>query len=272
MKKSTIIDSSQVPIDFEAVKWPSQEEFPLNIKDSQRTTEAIVHYDIKNSSDYLIVTGFTSLSNLVDLFGSKDFERLNKVRILIGFEPNLRGRKSYQKFGLDKEIKDYWLKNRFSIMQGGAVINLIDKIERGLIEFKFRDKLHAKLYVGDEFAILGSSNFSKNGLTTQQEANIRIKNSKDSLLEKKQFDSIKLIAESYYDEALSYDAKIIELLKELIKEVSWEEALARAIVEILEGDWLNEYKEILNKLEQIKLWSTQWKGLAQAVSGIPIKK
>ncbi len=259
-------NSIQIPIDFEVVKWPPQEEFPLNIKLIKRTTEAILHKDIQNSTDYLIITGFTSLSNLVDLFGSKDFEKLNKVRILIGFEPNLRGRKSYQKFGLDKEIKDYWLKNRFSIMQGGAVINLINKIENSLIEFKFKDKLHAKIYVGDEFAILGSSNFSRNGLTSQEEANIRVKNSKDRVSEKKQYDSIKLIAESYYEEATPYNNKIIELLKELIKEVTWEEALARAIAEILEGDWLNEYKEILGKLEQIKLWPTQWKGLAQAVS------
>ncbi len=256
----------QIPIDFEIIKWPDHSKFPLNIKSQARTTESILHEDIKNSTSYIIITGFTSLSNLVDLFGSKDFEKLKNVRILIGFEPNLKGRKSYQRFGLDKEIKDYWLKNRFSIMQGGAVIHLIEKIENGLIEFKFKDKLHAKIYVGDDFAILGSSNFSKNGLTKQEEANIRVSNSVNSFLEMEQYDSIKLIANSFYDDATCYNDKIIELLKDLIQEVSWEEALARAISEILEGEWLNDYKEIQDKLEQTKLWPTQWKGLAQAVT------
>lgn len=266
MKSKDLNNSIQIPIDFEIIKWPDHAKFPLNIKSQARTTESTLHEDIKNSTRYIIITGFTSLSNLVDLFGSKDFEKLNNVRILIGFEPNLKGRKSYQRFGLDKEIKDYWLKNRFSIMQGGAVIHLIEKIENGLIEFKFKDKLHAKIYVGDDFAILGSSNFSKNGLTKQEEANIRVSNSMNSFLEKEQYNSIKLIANSFYDDATCYNDKIIELLKDLIQEVSWEEALARAISEILEGEWLNDYKEIQDKLEQTKLWPTQWKGLAQAVT------
>src|SRR5690606_33532522 len=120
-----------------------------------------------------IVTGFTSLSNLIVFFCSQDFEKLESTRILIGFEPNVRGRKKYLRFKLDKEIKDYWLKRGLSIMLGGAVINLIDKIDKGIIEFKYKDKLHAKLYVGDKHAILGSSNFSKNGLNYQEEANIR---------------------------------------------------------------------------------------------------
>lgn len=52
----------------------------------------------------------------MDLFGGKDFENLKKVRILIGFEPNTRGRKKYVKLKLDKEIEDYWLKKGLSIM------------------------------------------------------------------------------------------------------------------------------------------------------------
>lgn len=266
MKSKDSDHSIQIPIDFEIIKWPDHAKFPLNIKSQGRTTESILHQDIKTSTTYIIVTGFTSLSNLVDLFGSKDFEMLKSVRVLIGFEPNFKGRKSYQRFGLDKEIKDYWLKNRFSIMQGGAVIHLIEKIENGLIEFKFKDKLHAKIYVGDDYAMLGSSNFSKNGLTKQEEANIRVKNSLDSFLEMEQYNSIKLIANSFYDDATCYNDKIIELLKDLIQEVSWQEALARAISEILEGEWLNDYKEIQDKLEHTKLWPTQWKGLAQAVT------
>lgn len=262
---SHILNGLQATFDFDVHKWPEQDLFPLNLKPYKRTVESIVYKDIEESSEYIIITGFTSLSNLVDLFGRKDFRNLKKVRILIGFEPNIRGRKKYVKLKLDKEIKDYWLKKGLSIMLGGAIINLIDKIDNGKIEFRYKDKLHAKIYVSNDSTVLGSSNFSKNGLNYQEEANIRI-NKNYGLTEKEQYKGIKLIAESYYEDATSYNEKMKELLMELIKEVTWEEALARAIAEILEGNWLNDYKAILTKLEQTKLWPTQWKGITQAVS------
>lgn len=219
----------QTFIDFDKAKWPDQKEFPLNIKAQSTTVKSIVYPDIEESTEYIIVTGFTSLSNLIDLFGSRDFSNNRSVKILIGFEPNIKGRKKYLRLGLDKEIKDYWLKRGLSIMQGGAVMHLIEKINSGLIEFRFRDKLHAKIYVGDTHAILGSSNFSHNGLTSQEEANIRVKNNSENILQQSQYQNIKLIADSYYEDSFPYNEKIIDLLKNLIKEVSWQEALARAI-------------------------------------------
>ncbi|WP_374759715.1 phospholipase D-like domain-containing protein [Dyadobacter chenwenxiniae] len=40
--------------------------------------------------------------------------------------------------------------------------------------FKAIDRFHAKIYIGDHAAILGSSNFSKSGTIAQTEANIRV--------------------------------------------------------------------------------------------------
>jgi SNF2 family DNA or RNA helicase len=266
MRKAKNTDTSnlQIPLNFDAARWPEHARFPLNKKVGNNTLEELIYQDIEASNRYLVVTGFTSLSNLVDYFGSAGFERLEQVRILIGFEPNIRGRRKYQTVKLDKEIKEYWLKKGLSIMSGGAVMRLIQKIDEGIVEFKYRDKLHAKIYVGDAHAVLGSSNFSKNGLTTQEEANIRVHC--ETTNEQAQYEAIKLIAESYYDEAYPYSDKIKELLQNLIQQTSWEEALARAIAELLEGEWLSEYKDILEKLKSTSLWPTQWKGLAQAVS------
>lgn len=265
MRKAKInANELQIPLNFEAARWPAHIHFPLNKKMGSNTVEDVIYNDIETSTHYLIVTGFTSLSNLVDYFGSAEFEKLEKVRILIGFEPNIRGRRKYQPVKLDKEIKEYWLKKGLSIMLGGAVMKLIQKIDEGKVEFKYRDKLHAKLYVGDSFALLGSSNFSKNGLTTQEEANIRVHREAEN--EQAQYNAIKLIAESYYDEAFPYNDKIKELLQNLIQQTTWEEALARAITELLEGEWLSEYRDILEKLKSTNLWPTQWKGLAQAMS------
>lgn len=73
-----ILNGFQAIIDFESVRWPDQNLFPLNIKSDSRNVQNIIYKDIENSSEYIIVTGFTSLSNLVDLFGSNDFSNLKK--------------------------------------------------------------------------------------------------------------------------------------------------------------------------------------------------
>ncbi|RZJ36558.1 MAG: hypothetical protein EOO51_00115 [Flavobacterium sp.] len=258
-----IAQAEQTLLDFESKHWPIYNQFPLNIK-GENTVQRSLFHDIKSSTQYLIITGFTSLSYLIDVFGVENDEHLpHNVRILIGFEPNLKGRKNYELTGLNKEIKDYWLKNGLSIMQGGAVMRLIERINSTMVEFRYKNKMHAKLYVGDVHAILGSSNFSLNGLTKQDEANIRV--SKLDPIETQQYEAIKLIAENFYDDAGEYSA-IIDLLQQLISKVSWQEALARAIAEMVEGNWLEDYRNIITQLEKTALWPTQMSGLAQGIS------
>lgn len=263
--------SNQIPLDFENPEpshWPPNEKFPLNWDHygENRTVDHEVDKDIENSDDYLVITGFTSLSNLIDKFGSRDYSNLKKVRIVLGWEPNRHGRKRYPLVNLEKEIRDYWLKEEgLSIILGGAVIKLIEDIKGGKIEFRYKDKLHAKLYVGNEHAILGSANFSKNGLTKQQEANIRVTLKDVGDREEAQYLAIKTIAEKFYSMAKPYNKQAIELLQNLIQPVTWEEALARAIAEVIEGTWLADYQQLFSELNKARLWPTQWKGIAQAM-------
>lgn len=261
---------SQTQLEFKRLLereiWPSQERFPLNIGTSKVENE--VMKDLHASEQYTIITGFTSLSHLVDTFGNQTFERLKKVRIVLGFEPMLKGRKQYETdIKLSKEIKDYWLRQGFSITLGGAVLRLIELIDQGFIDFRFADRLHAKIYVGDHHAILGSSNFSKSGLSIQHEANIRVAESEEAVEDvETQYKSIKKIADNFYNQAAPFNDEIVALLKELIQQVTWQEALARAIAEVVEGHWLVEYIELYKRLEQSKLWPTQWRGIAQAMN------
>lgn len=88
----------QTFIDFDSPRWPEQKLFPLNIKSQDRAVQQVVYPDIEHSTEYIIITGFTSLSNLIDLFGSKDFNKNRIVKILIGFEPNIKGRKIDQSY------------------------------------------------------------------------------------------------------------------------------------------------------------------------------
>lgn len=259
--------SGQFVLDFESelephLQWPDQYDFPINLDYPERNVEKVLLADLTRAKKFTILTGYTSLSHLIDLFGKTDeYTNGKSIRVVLGFDPNFRGRKRYHNKPLDKEIAEYWLKKGLSILQGGSVINLISKIQSGQIQFKFYQKLHSKIYVSENSAMIGSSNFSKNGLVHQTEANSRvtIDGNKDKYF------GAKSLADNYFIKATPYP-DIVELLKNLISQVDWQDAVARAIAEILEGGWLSEYKSLMSKLEAVKLWPTQWRGLAQAMA------
>jgi superfamily II DNA or RNA helicase len=250
------------------ISWPDNLDFPLNLKDytGRRTVLEVILADIAQSDGYLVVTGFTSLAHIIELFGGKvNFERLKDVRIVLGFEPELRERKLWKSAELDKDIKEYWAGQHYSLLNGGVVIKVIELIKEERICFRLSDGLHAKIYVGDGHVILGSANFSKNGTTIQHEANIRIKNDPGEPVNQSQYTQIKQIAENYYILGKPYNETIIELLKSLLKLTTWQEALARAISELLDKPWLNDIPELYNKLNSLKLWPSQRIGLGQAM-------
>ncbi len=243
---------------------PGQEKFPLNLKEQGRTVRDILVKDIKYSENYIILTGFTSLSNLIDIFGTIDYPKLQSLRIVIGFDPDERVSKRLPHYSLPAEIKNYWVKQNVSIRLCGPILNIIEKIKEGKYHFKVKDKLHAKIYVGDDAAILGSSNFSKSGTIFQTEANIRMQPVL-SQIEKDQYTDIKKIADYYYDVASDYNEGLMELFKKLLKDATWEEAVARAIAEILESKWMKDYPALYQALITHNLWPSQKIGIARAM-------
>ena len=243
---------------------PCQEDFPLNLREQGRRVRDILLKDIQNSEDYLILTGFTSLSNLIAVFGATDYSKLKQLRIVIGFDPDERVSKRLPHYSLPTEIKNYWVKQNVSIQLCGPILNIIEKINNGTFHFRAKDKLHAKIYVGDHAAILGSSNFSKSGTVSQTEANIRVEIS-SSEKEKEQYLDIKRIGEYYYGIAEDYNDHLIELFSKLFKDATWEEALARAIAEILESKWMQDYPVLYQALVTHNLWPSQKMGIARAM-------
>jgi len=244
--------------------WPLQEEFPINNDTFDRTIKSVLVKDISASSEYLIVTGFTSLANLIEVFGTNDYEKLSQLRVVLGFEPEIINRKKWPSYNLVTEVKNYWLRQGISIVLGGAILNLIEKIRNKHFDFRLLDKLHAKIYIGNYHALLGSANFSKNGITKQQEASIRVAAFSDDK-EQYQYSQIKQLAENFYDMAEDYNERLIELLNKLLKDVTWQEALARAVAEVTEGEWLKEYPELYQAVINTELWPTQRMGLAKAM-------
>lgn len=256
---------NQLPIDFTAPphNLPPQEKFPLTIKAEGRQIKKTIEGDIEQSAHCLIVTGFTSLSKIIETFGI-DLLKGKQVCTLFGVEPQPIPRRRWKEVPLQQEVKDYWLEKGISPFQCGAVVKTIANIESGQLTFKILDKLHAKLYVTESHATLGSSNFSHSGLSVQHEANIRVADSAQPE-GGYQYKAIKAIAEYYWQRGKPYSAELIELLNQLLIVVDWQEALARAITELLDGEYVKAYLKTFEQPGATRLWPSQAMGIHQGL-------
>ena len=264
----SINEHIQTLLNFDAKRWPDNDLFPLNIKDEKRSVQQLINIDISDTTKYLIVTGFTSLSHIIEFFGRKvNFEKVKETKIILGFYPQVHKRKYWSIKDLPHEIKEEWLSKGVSLFHGGgtASIQIIEFIKSGNIKFKFSNKLHAKIYVSDSYAILGSSNFSRNGLLTQQEANIRVTKAVDGIY-KEQYENIKTIGENFFEIGTDFTKEIIELLEQLLSVTSWQETLARAINELLEGNAFENDPDLLEKINNNNLWPSQKTALGRALN------
>ncbi|MEQ8477451.1 MAG: SNF2-related protein [Fulvivirga sp.] len=258
------MDGHQYILDLKTKNWPDQSKYPLNRE--YLTVENEIVKDLEFSKSYLVITGFTSLSYIIDLYTKFEYLSDKHLRIVLGFDPIIRTRKKWPRRSFSLDIKNYWLEKGISPLQSGGVIHLIELIRAQKVEFRCSEKIHAKIYVGDSNAVLGSSNFSINGLRKQKEANIRAENSLVESFKNQQYGDIKLIAENFYKESDDYTDKIIELLSQLLKLSEWPEALARAISELLDDNWLSKYPDILSHIDNINLWPTQEMAIGQTLN------
>jgi len=248
-----------------SLKWPDQNKFPVNEPTQGNSVKDIVTKDIEKATFFIIVTGFTSLANIVRFFGAQDFTDLKDTKIIFGFDPDERISKKQPYYNLTTEIKNYWLRQNVSITLCSPILNLIEKVKSELIAFRVTDKLHAKLYVSDKIAMLGSSNFSISGLEKLREANIRVlKNA--GKIEMDQYKSIKQIADNYFALGIDYASDLISLLHKLLKDATWEEALARALSEVLESKWMEDYPALYQAVMSKELWPTQKLGIGRAMN------
>ena len=250
----------QIKLIIPDLHLPSDADFPINSPRQELVTEKHLKNDFEASSEYLIITGFSSLDYLIRFFNKKDNIETKKVRVVLGNEPQVsESRNKFFKDRLNEEIKDYWLDKGVSIVYGGNIIYLIELIKKGIVDFRYLDKLHGKLYVGNTHAIIGSSNFSGNGLRRQFEANKRCSEGTADYI------AIQQIAEFYYKESKPFNTEMIGLLEQLLKCVSWQEALSRAISELLEGNWIKKYPQAFSNLQELNLWGVQIQAIGQAL-------
>jgi len=257
--EQTLFDQnlSQSAEEEEGGWWPSQERFPLN-EDSREVGEAVAE-SYEASSSFSIVTAYTSLEHLLAFFSKHDLAG-REVDIVLGSEPTVTEGDLYAGTRpIEKRARDYWLEKGVSVLTGGGAVRLIEAIGRGQVRFFAGENLHAKIYLGEESAIFGSSNFSRQGLQQQREANGRFESDTD------RYDDLSVIVSQFKSESRECSAEIRELLENLLQPVQWEEALARGAAEILEGDWVDRYPEVFRLLQKQNLWPHQEQAIAQGL-------
>ncbi len=246
-------------------EWPENQRFPLNF--DQRTVEDVLVDDIKGSCSPLIITGYTSLDYLIDIIADLPEDSPESVSILLGSEPSpgRRARYSLKSETFNQEVTDYWLDAGISLRLCHKVVLFMDLINQGRVRVRCiadqSRKLHAKIYLTDAAATLGSSNFSFTGFRRQLEANARF----DAYKEPKRYRELRRIADNYWSLGEEYRDELLALLSTLLKVVSWEEALGRACGELLEGEWAQRYIKSGQYGTGHDLWPSQKVGIAQAL-------
>lgn len=245
--------------------WPDVDRFPFNFKSTH--VEDVVLKDLAASRSPLIITGFTSLDYIIDFIAALPQDTPNDIRLLIGSEPSPARRSEYslKQKSLPQEVVDYWLNAGISLRLCYKIVLVIEMLEQGRLQSRYiadnHRKLHSKIYVGDEAITLGSSNFSYTGMQRQLEANVRFHFQK----EPKRYREAEQLAKNYWALGEDYNAELIKLLNQLLKVVSWQEALGRACGELLEGDWAQKYIKSHLAGSGHELWPSQKVGIAQAI-------
>ncbi|GLZ87515.1 hypothetical protein Pres01_35660 [Metapseudomonas resinovorans] len=242
---------------------PAAARMPLNAP--RRKVYDTLLADLCDESDALVVTGYSSLDQLLPLIN----QRANCggcLRLMLGSEPSASRRQDFSlvRYDFDQEIRRYWLKRGISLRLSGQLIRSIELIQQGAVWVRYPGpgpRVHAKLYCTALAVTVGSSNFTEPGLFYQHEANVRFTEQQDS----RRFRDVWQTAEYFWAQGRDANQELIALLEQLLRFVSWKEALARACSELLEGEWADRYLQSLSVQENVRLWPSQRKGIGQAL-------
>lgn len=247
------------------LQWPAMERFPRNQRPNHKV-EQVVAPDLGRSEQVTIITGYTSLAYLLDYLGNIEDSPV-QVRVAFGVEPALEGidgleRRSHTKTIADA-IRDYWLGRGISILSCRSVLRALILLENGRLTVRVspqrRTRIHAKIFVSDDAATLGSSNFSRGGMRELTEANVRFEREG----EPERYAETVAFAEQTWALAEEFTAGFRDLLMHLVRHISWEEAIARAAAALLEGEWASEH-EFGGRIAA-NLWPSQVQGIKQAL-------
>lgn len=244
------------------------ERIPLQLlphNETARKVRKILEEDFDVANEISIVTGYASLDELLSTIHRK--KPGQTMRILIGNEPSVGPLTKIKNTtsNLSQEIKKYWLEERqISLTHSFVLLNAYRQIENGEIEIRINSAnkpLHAKICGTDFTVVTGSSNFTRPGLSTQREFNVRFSKEEDVSRYRGTFSFI----DGCFKQSEDYKLELLELLDRLIRKTSWQEALACACWDMLDGLDSDKFLKQFN-LDQTNLWPHQKKAIAQGLS------
>lgn len=247
-----------------SAQWPPPEQYPVN--HAQGRVRDQVWDDLTASSETLVVAGFASIAKVIELVAAHAHRaEPSRVRVLLGTEPFGTDRVDFGRAGsaFSDDVRRYWLDERgISLRLSAKIVQTLQALDDDWLQVRFvpgTTRLHAKIYVADDAATLGSSNFTDAGLDSQFEANVRFQRT----VEPERYQATQLMAENYWRVGRDWSQELRELLNDLLQFVPWEEALARACADLLEGQWAARY--LGGAGSQGNLWPSQLAGIAQAM-------
>ena len=189
------------------------------------------------SSQFDIATGYFEVSSLIAMDGN--WQKLDKIRILMGDEVSLRTKQAFKKAlskkleALDESIEDEKEGNEFLT----GVSAVIEAIRTKKIECKVykKGKFHAKAYITYDrskvrppIGLVGSANFTYSGLTSNIELNVQIETGADVKILQEWY-------EKYWEEAEDVTEEVLEVIEKHTKEYTPFQVYAKSLQEYLRG-------------------------------------
>ncbi len=213
--------------------------------------------EIAHSFD--IATGFFEIGSLLDLDGQ--WQKLDKIRILMGTDVTystkaafLAATRKQAEEALDRSIEEE--KGPAPFLEGVPAI--VEALRSGQIECRAytQDKFHAKAYithaklevVGPK-ALVGSSNFTRPGLTQNVELNIQVQSSQEVAQLQRWFDE-------HWKQAHDVTPDVLKVIERHVREYSPFEVYAKALHEffrgheITAGEWDETRSAMFPKLDR----------------------
>jgi superfamily II DNA or RNA helicase len=211
------------------------------------------------SKGFDIATGYFDIGALIDLDGK--WQSLSKIRILMGTETTHQTRKLLLEAvktraveELDQSIESE--KEGSPFLKGVPAI--LDALRSGQIEcrvydkFKFHAKAyltHAKLEVVGSQALVGSSNFTRPGLTKNIELNIQVQSARE-------VNQLQEWFEAHWNEAVEVSEAVIETIERQVRLYTPFDVYAKALQEFFRGheltasEWDETHSKMLPNLDQ----------------------
>ena len=243
--------------------WPDTERFPVN--HASTNVRKTVWADLVSSPRPLIVAGYSSIGEIIDFVATWDRgQDTSQARVVLGTQPFPSTRRHFldPTAEFTEHARDHWLDQGISLRLSSKVIGTMQALDEGRLDVRVvagEWALHSKIYVGEDAATLGSSNFTGAGLGKQVEANARF----DRHREPARYRETSLMAENTWEVGVDWNEEFRALLNDLLLFVPWQAALARACADLLEGEWASRY--LPNVVERQRLWPSQVTGIAQAL-------